>query len=145
MGLVTAKEVAKTVNLDKYGFLGTFMGWVLMKVTRISNINKTYDRYKHLSGVDFLDAILAHYQIDFEIPEDDFKRLPKDGAYITISNHPLGGFDGILLLKLMLQQRADFKIVANFLLHRIKPLEPFIMVFKSQSVKLFYEQGVVGI
>ncbi|WP_299529876.1 lysophospholipid acyltransferase family protein [Ulvibacterium sp.] len=127
MGLVTAKEVARTVNLDTYGFLGTFMGWILMKVTRISSINRTYDAYKHLSGPEFLDALLAHYQIDFEIPEDDFKRLPKDGAYITISNHPLGGFDGILLLKLMLQQRADFKIIANFLLHRVKPLEPYIM------------------
>ncbi|WP_422082255.1 GNAT family N-acyltransferase [Ulvibacterium sp.] len=127
MGLVTAKEVAKAVNLDKYGFLGTFMGWILTKVTRISSINRTYDAYKHLSGPEFLDALLSHYQIDFEIPEDDFKRLPKDGAYITISNHPLGGFDGILLLKLMLQQRSDFKIIANFLLHRIKPLEPYIM------------------
>lgn len=127
MGLVTAKEVARAVHLDKYGFLGTFMGWVLMKVTRISSINRTYDAYKHLSVPEFLDALLAHYEIDFEIPEDDFKRLPKNGAYITISNHPLGGFDGILLLKLMLQRRLDFKIIANFLLHRIKPLEPYIM------------------
>ena len=127
MGLVTAKEVAKAVNLDKYGFLGTFLGWVLMRITRISNINKTYEKYGHLSGTEFLDAILAHYEIDFEVPEDDFKRLPKEGAYITISNHPLGGFDGVLLLKLLLEHRPDFKIIANFLLHRIKPLEPYIM------------------
>ena len=53
--------------------------------------------------------------------------MPKDGAYITVSNHPLGGIDGILLLKLMLEQRKDFKIIANFLLHRIEPLKPYIM------------------
>ena len=40
MGLVTAKEVAKTINLEKYGFIGTFIGWFLMKVTRLSSINK---------------------------------------------------------------------------------------------------------
>mgnify|MGYP000722072713 CR=1 FL=1 len=67
------------------------------------------------------------FQIRFEIPEEDLKRLPKDGAYITVSNHPLGGIDGILLLKLMLERRNDFKIIANFLLHRIEPLVPFIM------------------
>jgi 1-acyl-sn-glycerol-3-phosphate acyltransferase len=39
--------------------------------------------------------------------------VPKDGAYITISNHPLGGIDGVLLLKLMLEKA--FKIIANFL------------------------------
>ena len=57
-------------------------------------------------------------------------RLPMSGAYITISNHPLGGIDGVLLLKLMLQERKDFKIIANFLLHRIAPLKPYIMPVK---------------
>ena len=126
-GLVTAKEVAKAINADKYGILGTFAGWVLMKVLKISTLNKFYKRNKHLSKVDFLDAILDEFQIKFEIPEEDMKRLPKEGPYITISNHPLGGIDGILLLKLMVEQRSDFKIIANFLLHRIAPLKPYIM------------------
>lgn len=126
-GLVTAKEVAKAIQLDKYGFIGTFIGWLLMKVLKISTLNKIYKRNKHLSNVEFLNGILGDFQIKFEIPEEDLKRLPKDGAYITVSNHPLGGIDGILLLKLMLEQRKDFKIIANFLLHRIAPLKPFIM------------------
>jgi len=126
-GLVTAKEVAKAIHADKYGFLGTFLGWVLMKVLNISTLNKIYNRNKHLSNVEFLDAILDEFQIKFEIPEEDMKRLPKEGPYITISNHPLGGIDGILLLKLMIEQRSDFKIIANFLLHRIEPLKPYIM------------------
>lgn len=127
MGLVSAKEVAKVIHLDKYGFIGTFIGWLLMVATKITTINRFYNRNKSLPGTKFLDAILEHYEIDFEIPEEDLKRLPKEGPYITISNHPLGGIDGVLLLKLMLQQRDDFKIIANFLLHRIEPLKPFIM------------------
>lgn len=127
MGLVTAKEVSKAINLDKYGFIGTFVGWFLMKVTRISSINKFYDTIKHLEGIDYADAILKHFEIDYEIPEEDFKRLPKEGAYITISNHPLGGIDGILLFRLMVQQRPDYKIMANFLLQRMVPLAPYIV------------------
>ncbi|WP_394747595.1 GNAT family N-acyltransferase [Spongiimicrobium salis] len=127
MGLVTSKEVAKAIHLDKYGFIGTFIGWMLMKVTKISSINSFYDKHKHLEEVAFLDAILDYYEIKFEVPEEDFKRLPKDGAYITISNHPLGGVDGILLLKLLLEHRSDFKIMANFLLNRIEPIAPYIM------------------
>lgn len=126
-GLVSAKEVAKVINVDNYGFLGTFIGWLLMKVLKISTLNKIYKRNKHLNDLPFLDAILDDFQIKFEIPEEDLKRLPKDGAYITVSNHPLGGIDGILLLKLMLEQRKDFKIIANFLLHRIEPMKPYIM------------------
>ncbi|GAA4269021.1 GNAT family N-acyltransferase [Hyunsoonleella aestuarii] len=126
-GLVTAKEVAKAIQLDKYGFIGTFLGWILMKILKISTLNKIYNRNKHLEELSFLNGILDDFQIKFEIPEEDIKRLPKDGAYITVSNHPLGGIDGILLLKLMLEQRKDFKIIANFLLHRIEPLKPYIM------------------
>ena len=75
----------------------------------------------------FLNAILNEFQIEFEIPEEDLKRIPKSGAFITVSNHPLGGIDGILLLKLLLEHRPDYKIIANFLLHRITPLKPYVM------------------
>ncbi|KGK32060.1 lysophospholipid acyltransferase family protein [Cellulophaga baltica] len=127
MGLVTAKEVAKAINIDKYGFLGTFIGWILMKVTRISSINRFYDKIRHLEGQAYPDAILKHFDIDFQIPEEDFKRLPKDGAFITISNHPLGAIDGIILIKLMMEYRPDFKIMTNFLLQRMEPLVPYIV------------------
>ncbi|KVV13384.1 GNAT family N-acyltransferase [Flavobacterium sp. TAB 87] len=127
MALVTAKEVADAINVSKYGVFGTFSGWLLMKVLKISTLNKIYDRNKHLEDVTFISAVLDDLKIKFEIPEEDFKRLPKDGAYITISNHPLGGVDGLLLLKLMLEREPNFKIIANFLLHRIEPMKKYIM------------------
>ncbi len=145
MGLVTAKEVAKAINTDKYGVFGTFSGWLLMKVLKISTLNKIYDRNKHLSDVVFLNAILDEFQIKFEIPKEDFKRLPKDGAYITISNHPLGGIDGILLLKLMLEKEPNFKIIANFLLHRIDPMKPYIMPVNPFENHKDAKSSVVGI
>ncbi|MEO0570719.1 MAG: lysophospholipid acyltransferase family protein [Bacteroidota bacterium] len=127
MGLVSAKEVAKVIHLDKYGVFGTFVGWLLMQITRISNLNRFYNSHENLEGPQFCDAILEHYEIDFDLAQEELKRLPKDGPFITISNHPLGGIDGVLLLKLLLEKRSDFKIVANFLLHRIAPLKPYIM------------------
>ena len=145
MGLVTAKEVAKAINADKYGVFGTFSGWLLMKVLKISTLNKIYDRNKHLSELEFLNAILDEFQIKFEIPEEDLKRLPKDGAYITISNHPLGGIDGILLLKLMLEREPNFKIIANFLLHRIEPMKPYIMPVNPFENHKDAKSSVVGI
>ncbi|CAM3329411.1 Phospholipid/glycerol acyltransferase domain-containing protein [Flavobacterium longum] len=145
MGLVTAKEVAKAINADKYGFLGTFSGWLLMKVLRISHLNEIYDRNKHLKDLEFLNAILDEFQIKFEIPEEDLKRLPKEGAYITISNHPLGGIDGILLLKLMLEREPNFKIIANFLLHRIEPMKPYIMPVNPFETHKDAKSSTVGL
>ena len=145
MGLVTAKEVAKAINTDKYGVVGTFFGWLLMKVLKISTLNEIYDKTKHLQNVEFLDAILNEFQIKFEIPEEDFKRLPKGGAYITISNHPLGGIDGALLLKLMLEKEPNFKIIANFLLHRIEPMKQYIMPVNPFEDHKKTKSSVIGI
>jgi hypothetical protein len=86
MGLVTAKEVAKAINAEKYGVSEPFR-LVINESTKISTLNKFYDRNKHLKDIDFLNAIIDDLQIKFDIPDEDFKRLPKDGAYITISNH----------------------------------------------------------
>ncbi|TYP99626.1 putative hemolysin [Tenacibaculum adriaticum] len=127
MGIVTSKEVAKAINVEKFGIFGTFLGWVLIKVLRISAINNIYNKNKHKSDLDFLNGVLEECKIEFEIPEEDLKRIPKEGPFITISNHPLGGIDGVLLLKLLIEKRTDYKIIANFLLHRIEPLKPYIM------------------
>ncbi len=145
MGLVTAKEVAKVIKVDKYGVLGTFSGWLLMKILKISSLNKFYDRNKHLKDGEFLNAIIEDLQINFEIPEADLKRLPKEGAYITISNHPLGGIDGVLLLKLMLEKEPNFKIIANFLLHRIEPLKKYIMPVNPFENHKEAKSSVIGI
>ncbi|WP_313808358.1 lysophospholipid acyltransferase family protein [Flavobacterium sp.] len=145
MGLVTAKEVAKAIKTDSYGMLGTFSGWLLMKVLRISTLNDIYNRNKHLKDLEFLNAILDEFHIKFEIPEEDLKRLPKGGPYITISNHPLGGIDGILLLKLMLEREPNFKIIANFLLHRIEPMKPYIMPVNPFENHKDAKSSVIGL
>ncbi len=127
MGLVTSREVASAIGLAKYGALGRAIGWLLMNMTRISTINSFYESVAHLEGAEFTKAVLEHFEIAYEIPEEDFKRLPKEGPFITISNHPLGAIDGVLLMELMLSQRQDFKIMANFLLERMVPLRPYIL------------------
>lgn len=144
MGLVTAKEVAKAINIDKYGFFGTFIGWFLMKITRLSSINTFYDSIAHLEGIDYADAIIKHYEIDYEIPEEDFRRLPKEGPYITVSNHPLGAIDGILLLKLMGEQRSDYKVMVNFLLKRMVPIVPYTIAINPFEDRKDVKNSLAG-
>ena len=127
MSLVSSKEIAKVLNINKFGFIGNAIGWIFLKILGISKLNKIYDRTKYLDKNTFLDTLIKEFQIDFEIPEEDLKRIPKTGAFITISNHPLGGIDGILLLKLLAKTRPDFKILANFILLKIEPIKDFVL------------------
>ncbi len=145
MSLVSSKEIAKAIGVDKYGFVGTSIGWTLMKVLRISKLNKLYDKHKDKACYDFLKAVLNDLQVDYEIPEKDLKRIPKEGPFITISNHPLGGLDGIILLRLIMERRADFKVIANFLLHRIAPMKPYIMAVNPFESHKDVKSSVGGI
>ena len=145
MTLVTAKEVSQVIGLQNFGFVGAFIGWILLKILRISAINKIYDKNKNKSDLDFLNGILDDCKIKFEIPEEDLKRIPKEGPFITISNHPLGGIDGVLLLKLLLEKRADYKIIANFLLHRVAPLKPYIMPVNPFETRKDAKSSIAGI
>ncbi|WP_339341420.1 lysophospholipid acyltransferase family protein [uncultured Polaribacter sp.] len=145
MSLVTSKEISQVIGLQKLGFLGSFVGWIILRILRISAVNKIYDNNKNKSDLDFLNGILDDCKIKFEIPEEDLKRIPKEGPFITISNHPLGGIDGVLLLKLVTEKRADYKIVANFLLHRVAPLKPYVMPVNPFETRKDAKSSVAGI
>ena len=145
MALVTSKEISQVIGLQKLGFLGTFIGWILLRILRISAINRIYNKNKNKSDLDFLNGVLDDCDIKFEIPEEDLKRIPKDGPFITVSNHPLGGIDGVLLLKLLIEKRSDYKIIANFLLHRIEPLKPYVMPVNPFENRKDAKSSVAGI
>ena len=133
------------MHFEKLGVFGTFFGWVALKTLRISRLNEIYDKHKSKKDIVFLDAILNEVKIDFEIPKEDLDRIPKDGAFITVSNHPLGGVDGVLLLKLMVEKRPDYKIIANFLLHRIEPLKKYVMPVNPFEDRKDLKSSLVGI
>jgi putative hemolysin len=145
MGFITAAEIANGLNLSKFGVLGNVMGNFIMQTTRISELNEIYDQYAHLEGVEFINAVLLHLDVHFEIPEKDLKRLPKSGPFITVSNHPLGAIDGLILLKLLIEQRPDYKVVANFLLHRLVPLKPYVMPVNPFESRKDAKSSVGGI
>jgi putative hemolysin len=145
MGLVTANEIAHVIGLKKFGFFGNFIGWILLRILCIAEINKIYDKNKNKTDLDFLNGILEDCDIKFEIPDEDLKRIPKEGPFITISNHPLGGIDGVLLLKLLIEQRADYKIIANFLLLRIAPLKPYVMPVNPFENRKDAKSSIAGI
>lgn len=127
MGLLSAKEVAVFFKLNSLGVFGRLVGKLFLNITRLSVLNKIYNRHKDKPVEAFYEGLINDLKFKVEISEADLKRIPKNGAFITVSNHPLGGIDGMLLLKYLTQERKDYKIIANFLLHRIAPIIPYVM------------------
>ncbi len=97
----------------------------ILQLKKYNKINKLYSENFDKDGVEFINSIIDSLGIQFEVDDIDLKRIPEKGAFITVSNQPFGGIDALLLLKIMTEKRSDFKLLVNFLLHTIEPLNDF--------------------
>src|ERR1035437_1424541 len=121
MELVSKKEFKELVNYNRLG--KDLFADVIFQLLKLNKVNKLYDEHYQKSANEFIDAIIAYLGIQYTISAEDLKRIPKEGSFVIISNHPYGALDGILLYKAIAEVRPDFKIMANFLLQRIDPLK----------------------
>ena len=125
MPLLTADELERMSPLFK-GRLGKAIADGLMHVLSVDEVNDLYDRHKDQRGVDFADAVLKDVGVGHVLSM--LPTLP-DGPFITVSNHPCGHLDGVLLIDIFGHIRQDYKVMVNGVLSRIEPLkENFISV-----------------
>lgn len=134
MEIISKKDFKSATKLDKLMLPG--LANLLMEVMKINDVNKLYTKFHELEGLDFVDGILDSLGIKIEIDEKELNNIPKEGAFIAIANHPYGGVEGLILLKILCMQRPDVKIMANFLLKKIPNLSDyFIAVNPFENVK----------
>ena len=126
MELVNPKDILKASPYLAY-LGGENLAKFIMYVLRFSKLNKIYGQIGDKQGVEFVDELLKILEIQYEFDEADLKKIPKEGPFIVVSNHPFGGLDGILLIKLLAQARPDTKVLANFLLKRVEPISDFFL------------------
>lgn len=102
---------------------------VLMEVLQLNKINAFYSDVliESKTAEEFIENILKRLNIQVNITQKDLDNIPINGSFITISNHPFGGVDGLILLHILLKKRPDFKVIANFLLKKIEPISPYIL------------------
>ena len=127
MSLISKKDLIEASGLNKLGILKSPIASAIMKLTKVNQVNKLYDKIKDKQGKDFFDAFVSELGLKYVIFEEDLAKIPKTGPFIVVSNHPLGAIDGVLMCKTISNIRPDFKVMGNFLLSRIKPMEPYVI------------------
>ena len=125
MKIITTEEFAKATKLDKLKMPG--LAALLMEVMKINQVNEVFAQAQHKNGIEFIDAILAGCGVEIEFDERDLKNISKEGSFIAIANHPYGGIEGLVLLKMLLTVRPDAKLMANFLLKKIPNLSDYFI------------------
>lgn len=142
MSLITRSELIKAAGLKRLGPVKEIAARSLMKLTKIDEVNELYDKLKDKEGADFFDSFVRERDLKYVVFEEDLSKIPKTGPFIIVSNHPLGAIDGILMAKIISAVRPDFKLMGNFLLEKIKPLEPYVIAVNPfESRKELYSSS----
>ena len=118
--------------------------WLFRKIQKLlheADINEILTKYGHLKGVDFINALIADFNLELELKGVD--NLMSSDRILVASNHPLGGLDGIALIGMVGNHRGKTLTPVNDFLMFVKPLEPiFIPVNKVGSATANREENI---
>lgn len=125
----TKKTMALQLNVDQilankspkwHKRLPKFVIRLLERIIHQDEMNAFLREHGEEKGVTFARSLIQHLniQLDIQHPEN----IPADGRPIIVSNHPLGGLDGIGYIALLSKYRQDMKFPVNDLLMNVEPL-----------------------
>ena len=100
---------------------------ILRYLFRESEFRRFSERYPHLTGFDFVEQALDHFDFGVTVSDRERERIPAWGRVVIVANHPIGSLDGLALLKMVGEVRRDVKAVANDVLSVVEPLRSLLL------------------
>lgn len=129
MQKVEIKKILHEKNPKLAKWIPSFLIKYLSKIAHEDFVNELIRDYGHLKGFDFSEAMIKRFNVTIKTNGED--QLPKSGQYIFTSNHPLGGFDGHVLMYLIGKNYGEYKFLVNDILMNLKNMsDVFIPVNK---------------
>lgn len=122
---INIREVFKKKNPGIARLLPGFLYKYLEKVIHQDDINDILNRFGHKYGVEFVDDVINDFKIKLNVK--GFENVPSSGRFIFACNHPLGGFDALLLISYLNQRGIKTKTLVNDILMNIPNLRPLFI------------------
>jgi putative hemolysin len=105
----------------------------LNRVLHLPEINDFLAIHGSKIGLEFTGEVIKEFNISVTLKGEE--NLPEYGRFIFTSNHPLGGFDGMLLLTILGSKYKDVRSLSNDILMSFKNLSPlFVPVNKHGAM-----------
>lgn len=95
----------------------------LLRRTILPAFTRLYEQNEQYRGTDFAHHVLEGQGLDYLVGGTDVLYNLPSGPFITVSNHPYGGIDGLVLVDLIRHIRPDFMVMVNKILSVLHPME----------------------
>lgn len=141
MGVISEQDLLRLFKPLKY-LGGKTTAKALLYMLGLKKCNEVYDSTSHLNGNEALDALISGLGLTYSLSESDLTRIPKEGAFIIVANHPFGAAEGLIITQAISEIRPDVKVVVNFVLDRVKNISNFwFTVNPFETRKGVYNSG----
>lgn len=121
--LIDIDKILRDKAPKQYRYIPKFVVSYLKRIVHQDELNDFLQDSKDKVGVDFLEACLEF--LDANIVVKGEENLPKEGLYTFVSNHPLGGQDGVALGYVLGSfYNGKVKYMVNDLLMNLRGLAP---------------------
>ncbi|MCH5247643.1 MAG: 1-acyl-sn-glycerol-3-phosphate acyltransferase [Muribaculaceae bacterium] len=107
----------------------------VLRFLQVDEVNRVHGSLCDTPGPEFSKRLIYEdFKISLRIDNEELLNNLPEGAFITVSNHPYGALDGIILIYLISSRRPEFKVMVNMILNKISAMRPnFIAVDAMQS------------
>ncbi|MGS0727660.1 1-acyl-sn-glycerol-3-phosphate acyltransferase, partial [Shewanella sp. 0m-11] len=95
--------------------------------------NAIATQFSYLTGVDFVEQVLASFNFNYSVPNSEIENIPHEGRVVIYANHPIGSLDALAMIKLISKVRPDIKVVANELLMALEPMHSILLPVRNMS------------
>ncbi|MDR0349083.1 MAG: lysophospholipid acyltransferase family protein [Tannerella sp.] len=102
-----------------------FIAKKMFRCLSIDKVNQIHANHCHLRGAAFTSAMLSDplMNVKYKVYHKEHLDSLPEGAFITVSNHPIGSLDGIILIDIFASVRKDFRVMVNGFLENISAME----------------------
>ncbi len=132
-------EIPKDQEIEKFDIKKVFYekspriarlmpGFIYAYLKRILHqdfINDYLGRHGDKMGLDFMEAAYQEFNVDMKIQEEE--NLPESGRFLFVGNHPLGGFDGNMLIYIIRKHYPRVVFLVNDILMNLKNMDEFFI------------------
>lgn len=159
--LIDVEKVFASKDAKLLKRIPNFLIRYLKRIVHQDEINALLSENEGVEGIEFIHKVMEY--LDITVQVIGAENVPKDGRFIFASNHPLGGVDGLCLIRAIHEHiRPNPKSISNDLLMNVKPLRSCMIgvnkhggnskdyvaemhrVFEGNDPVIFFAAGLVS-
>jgi putative hemolysin len=122
---IDLEKILNEKNPSLAKWMPTFVLNWLKRTIHQDEVNFALRESEGIKDIDFANWTLTHLQASTSSQGNE--NIPKEGGVIIASNHPLGGLDGVAMMKEVGKSRTDIRFIINDILTNLPNFDTIVV------------------